>query len=97
MHFFCCSLLSYQFEVQGCFVRKGFKTEQLVTEYLWMWTAAFLMAILYFTMFVVMRGWFIVDKGVHWYKTYNWRQDADKSVEETQDEKDSKAIANLML
>ena len=71
--------------------------EQLVTEYLWVWGAAFLMAILYFTMFVVMRGWFIVDNGVYWYKTYRQRYGTVKRVEETQDEKDSKAIANLML
>lgn len=55
------------------------------------------MAILYFIMFVVMRGWFIVDNGVHWYKTYRRRYEAVQVVEETQDEKDSKAIANLLL
>jgi uncharacterized membrane protein len=97
MYISCFSLLSYQFDVQGCFVRQGFKAEQLVTEYLWVWGAAFLMAILYFTMFVVMRGWFIVDNGVYWYKTYRQRYGTVKPVEETQDEKDSKAIANLML
>ena len=87
----------YQFDVQGCFVQKGFKTEQLITEYLWIWGAAFLMAVLYFAMFVVMREWFIVDNGVYWYKTYRRRYGTVKRVEETQDEKDSKAIANLML
>ena len=55
------------------------------------------MAILYFAMFVVMRGWFIVDNGVYWYKTYRQRHGAIKPMEETQVEKDSKAIANLML
>jgi len=97
LYFSFCSLLSYQFDVQGCFVRQGFVTEQLVTEYLWVWGAAFLMAILYFTMFVVMRGWFIVDNGVYWYKTYRRMYGNVQPVEETQDEKDSKAIANLML
>ena len=55
------------------------------------------MAVLYFTMFVVMRGWFIVDNGVYLYKTYRRRYGIIKPVEETQDEKYSKAIANLML
>ena len=59
--------------------------------------AGFLMAILYFIMFVVMRGWFIIDNGVHWYKTYRRKYGTFQPVEETQDEKDSKAIANLML
>jgi len=92
-----CSQISYQFDLQGCFVRQGFKTEQLITEYVWVWTAALLMTILYFTMFVVMRGWFIVDNGVYWYKTHRRRYSTVKPVEETQDEKHSKAIANLML
>ena len=55
------------------------------------------MVILYFIMFVVMRGWFIIDNGAHWYKTYRRRYGSVEPVEETQDEKDSKAIANLML
>ena len=55
------------------------------------------MAILYFIMFVVMRGWFIIDNGVHWYKTYRRRDGIVQPVEEKQDEKYSKAIANLML
>ena len=71
--------------------------EKFITESLWVWGAAPLMAILYFTMFVVMRGWFIVDNGVYWYKTYSQRYGAIKPMEETQHEKYSKRIANLML
>jgi hypothetical protein len=79
-----------------CFIRKGFTKEQLISSYLWLWMAAFLMVILYLIMFIVMRGWFIVDNGIYWYKNYRRRHDV-KPVEETQDEKDSKAVANLML
>jgi len=92
-----CSPCPYQINVQGCFLRQGFKKEQLITEYLWVWISAFLMAILYCIMFVIMRGWFVIDNGIYWYKTYGRKHGIVKPVEETQDEKDSKAIANLML
>jgi len=54
------------------------------------------MITLYIVMFVVMRGWLIVDNGVwHWYKP---RDDgAGQPDEETQEERDSKAISNLLL
>jgi len=49
-------------------------------------------------MFVVMRGWFIVDNGVwYWYKNYIPKGDGGQLVEETQEEKESKAIANMLL
>ena len=56
------------------------------------------MAILYSIMFFVMRGWFIVDNGVwYWYKNYIPRDYADEPVEKTQEEEESKAIANMLL
>jgi len=69
--------------------------EQLVTEYVWLWGALLLMAILYTIMFAVMRGWFIVENGVwYWYQNY---QPTFEAVEETQEEQESRAIANLLL
>ena len=51
----------------GCWVRTAFRTDQLVTEYLWLWGSLFFMAILYTIMFAVMRGWFLIDNGAwHW-------------------------------
>ena len=56
------------------------------------------MAILYSIMFFVMRGWFIIDNGVwYWYKDYIPRGDTGQLVEETQEEEESKAIANMLL
>ena len=80
-------------------MRLGFLREQLTSEYLWVLMAGFLMAILYFIMFLVMREWFIVDEyGWHWHKNYRPRHPgALQTVEETQGERDSKAIANLLL
>ena len=54
------------------------------------------MGVLYTIMFAVMRGWFIIDNGIHWYKNYN---PSDPGLEEieTEDEKEMKAIANLLL
>jgi len=80
-----------------CFIRRGFKKEQLISEYIWVWMAALLMAILYLIMFFVLRGWFIVDNGVYWHKNYRPRHGDVKPEEETQDERDSKAIAYMML
>ena len=72
--------------------------EQLVTQYVWLWAALILMAVLYTIMFIVMRGWFIIDKGVwYWHKNYLSTYGAGQPVEETQEEKDSKAIARLLL
>ena len=100
-HVSFCGPVSYQIDVKGCFVRTGFKTEQITSEYLWVWMAALLMTILYIVMFIVMREWVIVDEdGVwHWHKNYRLRHPlgALGAVEETQDEKDSKATANLLL
>ena len=65
----------------------------VVTEYLWVWLAAGIMLILYTIMFAVMRGWFIIDNGIHWYDpSHN-----GVGEKETEEEKEMKAIANLML
>ncbi|KAH9484864.1 hypothetical protein JR316_0001766 [Psilocybe cubensis] len=80
-----------------CWILQEFKTEQIVTEYLWVWSAGILMVILYGIMFVVMRGWVILDdEGVHWYRNYR-PQHANLAVPETEEDKVSKEIANLML
>ena len=68
----------------------------ILTEYLWVWMAAGVMAILYTIMFAVMRGWFIIDNGIHWYNNYNPSDNGLEEVE-TEEEKEMKAIANLML
>jgi len=70
-----------------------------VTEYLWVWVAGFVMILLYGIMFLVMRGWFIIDDGIHWHKSYAPSHlTTSKEIEiETEEEKTSKAIANLLL
>jgi hypothetical protein len=79
-----------------CWIRTEFRILQLVTGHMWTWASLCLTITLYIVMFVVMRGWLIVDNGVwHWYKP---RDDgAGQPDEETQEERDSKAIANLLL
>jgi hypothetical protein len=85
------------FVCKGCWVRKELRTEQLLTEYVWQWASAFLMLILYTIMFVVMRGWLIEDVsgGWYWYTHNKTRNGAGQR--ETQEEKESKAIAKLLL
>ena len=68
----------------------------IMTEYLWVWMAAAVMVILYTIMFTVIRGWFIVDNGIHWYKNYNPGHTGQEEIE-TEEEKEMKAIANLLL
>ena len=68
----------------------------IATEYLWEWVAAIIMAFLYTIMFVVMRGWFVIDDGIYWYKNYNLNHKGEEEME-TEDEKEMKVIANLML
>jgi len=80
-----------------CWIRAEFWVERLTTVFLWLWLSLFLMLILYTIMFVVMRGWFIVDNGVWYYRDYEPTYAAGQLVKETQQEKDSKAIANLLL
>jgi len=82
-------LTGQPFSLKGCWIKGEFNTELIVTEYLWVWLAAFLMAILYTIMFVVMRGWFVVDGPGN---------GAGQPAEmETEEDQESKAIANLML
>ena len=77
------------FSLKGCWIKDTFKKEQIVTEYLWMWLAAFLMAILYTIMFAVMRGWFTIGMVRH--------GTGLPAGMEAEEDKKSKAIANLML
>jgi hypothetical protein len=88
----------------GCWIRPEYETERIIFEYLWMWFAAFVMLILYGIIAIVMRGLLIID-GKKW--RWNWHQNARRSDrlrmdrlaldEEDEEERQSKAIANLML
>jgi hypothetical protein len=80
----------------GCWITEAFQAEKIVTEYLWVWVAGVVMTILYTIMFAVMRGWFIIDNGIHWYKNYNPSHTGQEEIE-TEEEKEMKAIANLLL
>ncbi|PPQ78887.1 hypothetical protein CVT24_012274 [Panaeolus cyanescens] len=80
-----------------CWITSKYSTERIVTEYLWVWLSAFVMVVLYGAMFLVMRGWVIIDEGVHWYK--NYQESSDNSYEhvESEETRRTKAIANSML
>jgi len=81
-----------------CWIKAPFKAEQIVTEYLWVWVAGLLMIILYTMMFLVMKGWFIIDhdNSIHWHKNYK-TNGIDDAEPETEEDKQTKAIAKLML
>ncbi len=46
-------------------------------------------------MFFVMRGWFIIDNGIHWHESYE--HGPVVIAPETADDKEAKAIAKMML
>jgi len=54
------------------------------------------MAILYTIMYAVLRGWLIVDRGIHWYKNYNPSYSGKEEVE-TEEEKNMKEVARMLL
>lgn len=66
-----------------------------MTEYLWVWLAGFSMLVLYTIMFFVMRGWFIIDNGIHWYESYE--HGPVVITPETEADKETKTIARMML
>lgn len=92
--------------ILGCWIHKEYDTEQIIFEYLWMWIAAFTMLILYGIIALVMRGTLVIN-GKKW--KFNWNQSARESQrdrlgmdmldldEQGEEERQSKAIANLML
>jgi len=91
-----CSPLSYLDDFhKGCWIIKELKTEQLLYGYVGKWVSALLMSILYIIMFIVMRGWLIVDNGVYWYKNYKPRYGVGQP--EIQEENDSHSMAKLLL
>ena len=92
-----CSSLSYLDDFhKGCWIINQLKAEQLLYGSIGKWVCAILMAILYITMFIVMRGWLIVDNGVwYWYRNYQPRYGVGQP--EIQEEKDSKSMAKLLL
>jgi len=76
-----------------CWILPQFPAEQIVTEYLWVWLAAFFMIILYGIMFAIIRRWIDVTHGIHWYNqpsrgTLGMDSDDDKKI---------KAVANSLL
>ncbi|RXW18068.1 hypothetical protein EST38_g7786 [Candolleomyces aberdarensis] len=79
-----------------CWVRRDFQASQLLSEYVWMWVSAFIMAILYGIMFLVMRGFLIVGNGVRWAKRQN-RVKLDLSGGDDEEERAARAMANLLL
>ncbi|KAH6906349.1 hypothetical protein BKA70DRAFT_1105730 [Coprinopsis sp. MPI-PUGE-AT-0042] len=79
-----------------CWIPSKFKTEQILSEYLWVWFAAFSMIILYGIMFLVMRGFILIENGIHW-RTSAKRVHLDLDEAETEEERESRAIANLLL
>jgi hypothetical protein len=86
----------------GCWVVPAFKVEQIVTEYLYMWIAAFVMLILYVAMFVVLKGYATYEEGSlrlgrrqSGGETGSTRSPPDSYQDQGDD--DSKSVAKMLL
>lgn len=62
-----------------------------------MWLAAFIMLVIYGIIALVMRGYIVFEGGVRWQRSGRGRVKVDLGAVEDDDEKESKAVANLML
>jgi hypothetical protein len=73
-----------------CWIIHKWEFEGIVTEYLWVWLAGFSMIILYGIMFAIIRRWFKISHGIHWYNqpALDAESDEDKKI---------KAVANSLL
>jgi hypothetical protein len=79
-----------------CWIVNHYKAEQVVSEYLWVWSTAVALIILYGIMFLVIRGYVIIDEdGVHWHT--NVRVHLDLSGGDTEEDRENKKIAKMML
>jgi len=76
-----------------CWILPQFQAERIVTEYLWVWLAAFFMTILYGIMFAIIHQWINVAHGIQWYN----QPPGDTLDMDSDDEKKIKAVANSML
>ncbi|KAK0470527.1 hypothetical protein IW261DRAFT_1005489 [Armillaria novae-zelandiae] len=79
-----------------CWIRDEYGVERIVLEYLWIWIALAVMFIIYGLIALVMRGFIVVDEGVH-FMTHGNRVRQDLTAANDEDERQSKAVANLML
>ncbi|KAF6763307.1 hypothetical protein DFP72DRAFT_986958 [Ephemerocybe angulata] len=53
-----------------CWIDKKHTAARIVTEYVWVWASGLIMAILYGIMFLVMRGFLVVDGGINYPAVY---------------------------
>ncbi|KAK0449785.1 uncharacterized protein EV420DRAFT_1750560 [Desarmillaria tabescens] len=79
-----------------CWIRDEYSVERIALEYLWLWIALAVMVILYGLIALVMRGFIVLDEGIH-FMTQRNRRWQDLTAADDEDERQSKAVANLML
>ncbi|EDR12039.1 uncharacterized protein LACBIDRAFT_314169 [Laccaria bicolor S238N-H82] len=79
-----------------CWILKKYRAEQVVSEYLWVWSTMGALILLYGFMFLVIRGYVIIDdEGVHWHSKV--RAHLDLSGGDTEEDRENKVIAKMML
>jgi hypothetical protein len=81
----------------GCWIKPQYKAAQILSEYLWVWSSAIIMSILYGIMFLFMRGFLVIGngKGLRWKRAS--RVKLDLSGGDDEEERAARAMANLLL
>src|SRR5260221_13441009 len=57
---------------KGCWIKPNYLAAQIVTEYLWVWLAGFVMLVLYSINFLLMRGWIGEKKSEGLVENHEW-------------------------
>ncbi|KAJ2919918.1 hypothetical protein MD484_g441, partial [Candolleomyces efflorescens] len=80
-----------------CWIKTEFKAAQILSEYLWVWSSAIIMTVLYGIMFLFMRGFLVIGggKGLRWKRESRVRLDLEGGDDE--EERAARAMANLLL
>jgi len=88
------------FFLLGCWITNAdtYIVESLISQYLWMWISQGAMVIFYTIMYLVMRGWLVVnDRSIHWNKRRGSAHQSEPQDDLTEEETTARAIAHLML
>jgi len=84
-------------QCKGCWIKPTYLAAQIVTEYLWVWLAAFVMLVLYSINFLLMRGWIGEKKPEENYELTAIRQEGAAEEQRRNEAERTKRVAKKML
>ena len=93
-------IFNTDFFLLGCWITNAdtYIVESLISQYLWMWISQGAMVIFYTIMYLVMRGWLVVnDRSIRWNTRRGSAHQSEPQDDLTEEETTARAIAHLML